>query len=255
MLTPNAHKTNAARLTSSWRGTKRVSELRPLHPKPSFRDPTAGRRFPPLERQRQSAGGDWDLQILSSAALHRALCPALHGTMGGGSEMLGNPARSLERRRNDPTQGIKWVQHGCNKLEHLITSFPSSLMGASWCIYSCGASSNTCFLCPGCGACPVFVKARHFFAPTVTWIGLLEDFTFFHGALSARKSTPRWRVWWPASPRLNIEYGMAGKVRVSGDAWTKCNKKLLGAPGIATRCKDATNVAPGITTKNKELRT
>ena len=31
-----------------------------------------------------------------------------------------------------------------------------------------------------------------------------------------------------------------------------CNKKLLGAPGIATRSKDATTGAPGLTTRNKD---
>ena len=37
---------------------------------------------------------------------------------------------------------------------------------------------------------------------------------------------------------------------VNGKTWTTRNKKLLGAPGLTTRSKDAANAAPGITTSS-----
>ena len=40
----------------------------------------------------------------------------------------------------------------------------------------------------------------------------------------------------------------AGKI-----VWPQSNKKLLGAPSIATRSKDATIGAPGLATSNKKL--
>ena len=52
---------------------------------------------------------------------------------------------------------------------------------------------------------------------------------------------------WPVRARRWAEVSMPG---VHGVFW---NKKLLAATGIATRSKDATNVAPGLTTRNKKL--
>ena len=73
-------------------------------------------------------------------------------------------------------------------------------------------------------------------------------------------------IYWPGAPLVACQTGDADhgnesfRVRTSLQitsraaqlsAITTRNKKLLGAPGLTTRSKDATNGAPGIATRNK----
>ena len=55
------------------------------------------------------------------------------------------------------------------------------------------------------------------------------------------------------SDAAQIDNEAVGACRWQRDALATSNKKLLGAKGIATRSKDATNGAPGLTTRNKKL--
>ena len=59
---------------------------------------------------------------------------------------------------------------------------------------------------------------------------------------------------------MNCPHHSIAQVLVASANWTGLflgdeTRTLLGASGIATRSKDATNGAPGLTTRNKKLRT